>query len=60
MNDPSPDDANDNAEDETVRFTFDMPADLHQALKVQAFVHEERSMKDIANEAVELYLKINQ
>lgn len=47
-------------EDEpTVRYTIDFPKSLHTALKKQATIVEDRSMKDLITEAVDQYLNEN-
>lgn len=73
MSDPSPDDANrnrghtdrssedemrqDDAEEDTVRYTLDLPKSLHKRLKQHALIEEERSMKAVTTEAIKDYLR---
>lgn len=40
-----------------IRFTLDMPPELHQELKAQAVVKENRSMKAVVIDALRRYLE---
>lgn len=45
----------DAADADTKRFNVEIPADLHQLIKVQA-AQEDRPMKDLFLDAIEMYL----